>query len=60
MHRARSSDQGIDGVQWAEDLAGPCDVIARVQASGTDELSRLVVARIQDVGGALSCTVLDR
>jgi len=30
----------IDGVQWADDLAGPYDVIARVQASGLDELGR--------------------
>jgi hypothetical protein len=38
-------------VQWADDLAGPHDVIARVQASGLDELGRLVVARIQAVDG---------
>jgi DNA-binding Lrp family transcriptional regulator len=53
----------IDGVQWADDLAGPYDVIARVQASGLDELGRLVVARIQAVDGVtrtLTCTVLHR
>ena len=33
----------LDGVQLAEDLAGPYDVIARVQASGLDELGRLIV-----------------
>jgi DNA-binding Lrp family transcriptional regulator len=33
---------GIDGVQRAEDVAGPYDVIARVQAPGMDELGRLV------------------
>jgi DNA-binding Lrp family transcriptional regulator len=38
---------GIDGVQRAEVVAGPYDVIARVQAPGMDELGRLVVARIQ-------------
>jgi hypothetical protein len=43
-----------------DDLAGLYDVIARVQASYVDELSRRVVPRIQDVGGVLSCTVLDR
>jgi DNA-binding Lrp family transcriptional regulator len=42
---------GIDGVQRVEDVAGPCDVIARVQAPGMDELGRLVVARIQAVDG---------
>ena len=29
---------GIDGVHRAEDVAGPYDVIARVQAPGMDEL----------------------
>ena len=42
---------GIDGVQRAEDLAGPYPVIARVQAPGLDQLGRLVVARIQVVDG---------
>jgi DNA-binding Lrp family transcriptional regulator len=51
----------LDGVQLAEDLAGPYDVIARVQAPGLDELGRLVVSRIQVVDGVtrtLTCTVL--
>ena len=38
----------------AEDLAGPYDVIAPVQALGLDQLGRLVVAR------TLTCTVLHR
>jgi DNA-binding Lrp family transcriptional regulator len=53
----------LDGVQLAEDLAGPYDVIARAQAPGLDQLGRLVVARIQVVDGAtrtLTCTVLHR
>jgi len=29
----------LDGVQLAEDLAGPYDVIARIQASSLDELN---------------------
>jgi hypothetical protein len=44
--------RGIDGVQQAEDVAGPYDVIAGVQASGMDELGRLVVACIQAVDGS--------
>ena len=51
----------LDGVQLAEDLVGPYDVIARAQAPGLDQLGRLVVARIQVVDGAtrtLTCTVL--
>ena len=53
----------LDGVPLAEDLAGPYDVIARVQAPGLDQLGRLVVARIQVVDGVtrtLTCTVLYR
>ena len=34
----------LDGWPLAEDLAGPYDVIARVQAPGLDQLGRLVVA----------------
>jgi Lrp/AsnC ligand binding domain len=49
-HVARALSD-LDGVQLAEDLAGPYDVIARVQASGLDQLGRLVVARIQVVDG---------
>jgi DNA-binding Lrp family transcriptional regulator len=50
-------------VQLAEDLAGPYDVIARVQAPGLDELGRLVVFRIQVLDGVtrtLTCTVIRR
>jgi DNA-binding Lrp family transcriptional regulator len=53
----------LDGVQLAEDLAGPYDVTVRVQAPGLDQLGRLVVARIQIVDGVtrtLTCTVLHR
>jgi DNA-binding Lrp family transcriptional regulator len=53
----------LDGVQVAEDLAGPYDVIARVQASGLDELGRLIVFRMQVLEGVtrtLTCMVLHR
>jgi DNA-binding Lrp family transcriptional regulator len=53
----------LDGVEMAEDLAGPYDVIARVQAPGLDQLGRLVASRIQLVDGVtrtLTCTVLHR
>ena len=53
----------LDGVQLAEDLAGPYDVIARVQAPGLDQLGRLVAFRIQVVDGVtrtLTCTVVHR
>jgi DNA-binding Lrp family transcriptional regulator len=51
----------LDGVQLAEDLAGPYDVIARIQAPGLDQLGRLVASRIQVVDGVtrtLTCMVI--
>jgi DNA-binding Lrp family transcriptional regulator len=53
----------LDGVQLVEDVAGPYDVIARVQAPGLDQLGRLVVFGIQVVDGVtrtLTCTVIHR
>ena len=53
----------LDGMPLAADLAGPYDVIARVQAPGLDQLGRLGVARIQVVDGVtrtLTCTVIHR
>jgi DNA-binding Lrp family transcriptional regulator len=50
-------------VQVAEDITGPYDVIARVQASSLDQLGRLVASRIQVVDGVtrtLTCMVLHR
>jgi DNA-binding Lrp family transcriptional regulator len=49
------------GVTEAEDVTGPYDVIARVEASTVDELGKLVIAKIQDVEGitrTLTCTVV--
>ena len=51
----------IPGVALAEDVTGPYDVIARVEAPGIDELGQLVIAKIQDVKGitrTLTCTVV--
>jgi DNA-binding Lrp family transcriptional regulator len=52
----------IDGVQQAEDVTGPYDVIVRAQAESVDELGRLVVARVQSVDGitrTLTCPVVN-
>ena len=52
---------GLEGVALAEDVTGPYDVIARVEASTVDELGKLVIAKIQDVEGitrTLTCTVV--
>lgn len=51
----------IDGIESAEDVTGPYDVIARAQAADVDELGRLVVAQIQRVDGidrTLTCPVV--
>jgi DNA-binding Lrp family transcriptional regulator len=53
----------LDGVQVAEDVTGPYDIIARVQVSGLDQLGRLVAFRLQAVDGVtrtLTCTVIHR
>jgi DNA-binding Lrp family transcriptional regulator len=53
----------LDRVQLAEDLAGPYDVIARLQAPSLDELGRLVVSDIQLLDGVtrtVTCIVLHR
>ena len=53
----------LDGVQLAEALAGPYDVIARLQAPNLDELGRLVASQIQVLDGVsrtVTCIVLHR
>jgi DNA-binding Lrp family transcriptional regulator len=61
--RVAQAIRDLDGVRLAEDLAGPYDVIANVQASRFDELGRLIVFRIQALDGVtrtLTCMVLHR
>jgi len=51
----------IEGVQQAEDVTGPYDVIVRAEARNLDELGKLVVARVQAVDGitrTLTCPVV--
>ena len=51
----------VEGVLVAEDVTGPYDVIARVEARNVDELGKLVIARVQEVPGitrTLTCTVV--
>ena len=51
----------LDGVVLAEDVTGPYDVIARVEAETVDELGKLVISKIQDTDGitrTLTCTVV--
>jgi DNA-binding Lrp family transcriptional regulator len=52
---------GISGVDAAEDVTGPYDVIVRASATNVDDLGKLVVAKIQGVEGitrTLTCPVV--
>ena len=51
----------ITGVQQAQAVTGPYDVIVRAEAQNIDELGRLVVARVQAVAGitrTLTCPMV--
>ena len=51
----------ITGVQQAQAVTGPYDVIVRAEAQTIDELGQLVVARVQAVDGitrTLTCPVV--
>jgi DNA-binding Lrp family transcriptional regulator len=51
----------IDGVQSADDVSGPYDVIVRASAGDMDSLGQLVVAQIQNVEGitrTLTCPIV--
>jgi DNA-binding Lrp family transcriptional regulator len=51
----------IPGVEAADDVTGPYDVVVRAQANSVDELGKLVVARIQAIDGidrTLTCPVV--
>lgn len=51
----------IEGVEAAEDVTGPYDVIVRAKANDVDELGKMVVARIQAIEGidrTLTCPVV--
>jgi DNA-binding Lrp family transcriptional regulator len=51
----------LDGVESADDVSGPYDVIVRTSAPDMDALGQLVVARIQSVEGitrTLTCPIV--
>lgn len=51
----------LDGVEAADDISGPYDVIVRASADSMDSLGRMVVARIQTIEGVtrtLTCPVV--
>jgi hypothetical protein len=52
---------GLRGIDTAEAVSGPYDVIAKADAGSLDELGKLVVAMIQSVPGVtrtLTCPVI--
>lgn len=52
----------IPGVENADDVTGPYDVIVKAQADDVDQLGKLVVARVQAVDGitrTLTCPVVN-
>lgn len=51
----------LEGVVRSEDVTGPYDVIARVEAPSVDDLGRQVISRIQEVPHitrTTTCTVV--
>jgi DNA-binding Lrp family transcriptional regulator len=55
--------RGLSCVTTAESVAGPYDVIARLEAGTIDELGELVVSRVQAIRGVLrttTCPVIHR
>ncbi len=57
-----ASIRSIDGVDEANDVTGPYDVIAKATARSVDELGRLVVGQIQTIGGitrTVTCPVVN-
>ncbi len=54
--------RAIDGVVSADDVTGPYDVIARAESATVDELGKMVVSRVQMIGGitrTLTCPVVN-
>ena len=48
----------IPGVIAADDVTGPYDVVVRVEADTMDDLGRLVVSRVQMLGGITKTTTM--
>ncbi|WP_017605397.1 Lrp/AsnC ligand binding domain-containing protein [Nocardiopsis alkaliphila] len=54
--------RGIQGVEKADDVTGPYDVIVQAEAEDIDALGTLVVARIQRLEGiarTLTCPIVN-
>lgn len=56
-----SEIRNIEGVEAAEDVSGPYDVIVRTSAPDMDTLGQMVVSKIQSVEGitrTLTCPIV--
>ncbi len=54
--------RSISGVDSADDVTGPYDVIVKASAADVDQLGKLVVARVQAIEGitrTLTCPVVN-
>jgi DNA-binding Lrp family transcriptional regulator len=52
----------LEGVTSADDVTGPYDVVAQAEAETMDELGRLVLSKVQMIGGitrTLTCPVVN-
>jgi DNA-binding Lrp family transcriptional regulator len=52
----------LDGVVEADDVTGPYDVVARAEADTMDDLGRMVLSKVQMIGGitrTLTCPVVN-
>lgn len=52
----------IAGVATADDVTGPYDIIAKIEADDMDQLGKLVMARVQAISGitrTLTCPVVN-
>lgn len=52
--------RNLDGVESADDVSGPYDVIVRLTAADMDSLGQLVVSKVQSVEGitrTLTCPI---
>lgn len=54
--------RAVDGVETADDVTGPYDVILKVTSDDVDQIGRLVVEQIQSIPGitrTLTCPVVN-
>lgn len=60
-HHVAGEIRGVEGVDVADDVSGPYDVIAYARATDMDSLGRLVVSKIQSIDGitrTLTCPIV--